>query len=327
VRAVVQDVYGGPEVLRLRDDVTEPIVTAGKDVVVKVHAAGLDQSVWHLLTGTPLPARLMFGLRVPKTPVRGWDVAGHVVAVGPDVTRFVPGNAVFGTGDGTFADFVVTSEDTLALAPADLSLVLAAALPISGITALQMLHDAAGLRSGQKVLITGAGGGVGSFAVQIAKADGAHVTAVCSTAKTDFVRSLGADDVIDYTKDGAGLGTGPYDAILDIAGHRPLADLRRVLTPKGVIVFVGAEVPGVLGGMGRQLKALAMSPFVGQTFKMPMAKTKVADLERLRALVQSGSVRPAVGASYPLAQVPQAIRDMREARIKGKAVILVAESA
>lgn len=327
MRAVVQDVYGGPEVLRLRDDVAEPVVTGGKDVVVKVHAAGLDQSVWHLLTGTPLPARLMFGLRVPKTPVRGWDVAGHVVAVGPDVTRFVPGDAVFGTGDGTFADLVATSEDALALAPADLPLDQVAALPISGITALQMLRDAASLRPGQKVLITGAGGGVGSFAVQIAKAEGAHVTAVCSTAKTDFVSSLGADDVIDYTQDGAGLGTGPYDAILDIAGHRPLADLRRVLTRQGVIVFVGAEVPGVFGGMGRQLRAMAMSPFVSQTFKMPLAKTNVADLEKLRDLVESGAVKPAVDATYPLAQVPQAIRDLRQAQIKGKAVILVEESA
>jgi NADPH:quinone reductase-like Zn-dependent oxidoreductase len=327
VRAIVQDVYGGPEVLRLSDDVPEPVIGGGKDVLVKVHAAGLDQGVWHLMTGKPLPARLMFGLRVPKTPIRGWDVAGHVVAVGPEVSRLTPGQAVFGSCDGSFADFVVTTQDTLAAAPAGITLAHAASLPISAVTALQALRDGAELKPGQTVLVLGAGGGVGSFAVQLAKADGAHVTGVCSTAKTDFVTSLGADDVIDYTRDDVTRGSGRYDVIVDTAGHRPLADLRRVLTPKGTILFVGAEVPGLMGGMGRQLAAAARSPFVGQSFKMPMAKVTVPDLEKLAALVDSGAVRPPVTATYPLAQVPEAIADLRAARIKGKAVILVEESA
>jgi NADPH:quinone reductase-like Zn-dependent oxidoreductase len=328
MRAVLQETYGGPEVLSLRDDVPRPAVSGERDVLVRVRAGGVDQSVWHLMTGTPLPARLMFGLRRPRAAVRGWDVAGHVEAVGAAVTRFRPGDAVFGTAEGdvgSYAEYTVTTEDKLATAPAGLDLAHAAALPVSGQTALQVLRKAAGLRAGQSVLVIGAGGGVGSYAVQVAKLDGAEVTGVCSTSKVDFVRSLGADDVVDYTAEDVTASDRRWDVVVDIAGHRPLGRLRRILAPRGTLVFVGAEVPGPLGGMGRQLRAQAIGPFVGQSFKAPFSRTTVADLETLRDLVEAGDVTPAVTATYPLAEVPRAIRDLRAGRITGKAVVLVEE--
>jgi len=327
MRAVVQDEYGGPEVLSVAEDVEKPVVAGEKDVLVRVRAAGMDQSVWHLMAGSPAPARLMFGLRRPKTRIRGWDVAGHVEEVGPAVTRFKPGDAVFGSSPaGSFADYTCAQEDQLAAAPANLDLAHAAALPVSGVTALQVLRGAAGLQAGQRVLVIGAGGGVGSFAVQVAKVDGAEVTGVCSTSKVGFVRALGADDVVDYTQEDVTARDETWDVIVDIAGHRPLDRLRRVLAPKGTLVFVGAEVPGVLGGMGRQLRAQALGPFVGQSFKAPFARTRTADLETLRELVEAARIKPAVTATYPLDQVPQAIRDMRDGKIHGKAVILVEQT-
>jgi NADPH:quinone reductase-like Zn-dependent oxidoreductase len=326
VRAVVQDVYGETDVLQVRDDVEEPAVTGEKDVLVRVHAAGLDQSVWHLMSGKPFPARLMFGLRRPKTRVRGWDLAGHVTAVGSAVTRFKPGDAVFGISQGgSFAEYARAPEDELAAAPAGLPLAHAAALPASGQTALRALRDAGGLRAGQSVLVLGAGGGVGSFAVQVAKADGATVTGVCSTGKVGFVRSLGADDVVDYTAEDVTARGERYDVIVDTAGHRPLRRLRRVLAPKGTLVFVGAEVPGLFGGMGRQLAAAALDPFVGQSFEAPFVRTTTPALETLRELVEAGTVTPAVTATYGLADAPRAIRDLRAAKIHGKAVIQVEE--
>jgi NADPH:quinone reductase-like Zn-dependent oxidoreductase len=329
MRAVLQEAYGGPEVLSLRDDVPKPVVAGEHDVLVRVRAGGLDQGVWHVMTGSPAPARLMFGLRKPRTQVRGWDVAGHVEEVGSAVTRFRPGDAVFGTADGavgSYADYTLTTEDRLASAPANLDLAHAAALPASGVTALQVLRNAAGLRAGQRVLVIGAGGGVGSFAVQVAKADGAEVTGVCSTSKVDFVRGLGADDVIDYTAEDVTARDETWDVVVDIAGHRPLDRLRRILAPKGTLVFVGAEVPGLLGGMSRQWRAQAIGPFVGQTFKAPFARARAADLETLRDLVTAGRVTPAVTETYALAEVPQAIRDLRAGKIRGKAVILVEDA-
>jgi NADPH:quinone reductase-like Zn-dependent oxidoreductase len=328
MRAIVQETYSPtPDVLELRDDVAKPAVTGEHDVLVRVRAGGLDQSVWHLMAGQPAPARLVLGLRRPKTAIRGWDVSGHVEAVGAGVTRFKAGDAVFGSSpSGSFADYTCAQEDQLAVAPANLDLAHAAALPVSGQTALQVLRDAAGVQAGQRVLVLGAGGGVGSFAVQVAKVDGAEVTGVCSTSKVDFVRSLGADDVVDYTQEDVTARDETWDVIADIAGHRPLDRLRRVLAPKGTLVFVGAEVPGLLGGMSRQLRAQVIGPFVGQSFKAPFAKTNVKDLETLRDLVEAGKVRPAVTATYPLSEVPQAIRDMRAAKINGKAVILVEDT-
>jgi NADPH:quinone reductase-like Zn-dependent oxidoreductase len=322
VRAVVQDRYGTTEALEVRD-VGKPAVAGDEDVLVRVHAAGLDQGVWHLMTGTPLPVRLMFGLRAPKTAIRGWDVAGHVEEVGAAVTRFAPGDAVFGTCDGSFAEYACTDQSKLAKAPANLDLAHAAALPASGQTALQCVRDHARVEPGQKVLVLGAGGGVGSFAVQLAKVFGASVTGVCSTSKTGLVRSLGADDVVDYTQEDVTARDERYDVIIDTAGNRPLGRLRRVLTPRGTLVIIGAEVPGLLGGMGRSFRAVALSPFAAQSFKMLLSTTKAEDLEALRDLVEAGKVTPAVNATYPLAEAPQAIRDMRDAKILGKAVIVV----
>ena len=231
MRAILQDAYGTPDVWRI-GEIAVPEV-ADKEVLVKVEAAGLDRGTWHLMTGLPYLGRLAFGLRRPKNTVPGRDLAGTVAAVGASVTRFTVGDAVFGIGSGSFAEYAVAPEDKLARTPANLSSSQAATVPISGTTALRALHDAGHLEKGQRVLIIGASGGVGTYAVQLAKAFGSHVTGVCSTAKTDLVRSLGADRVIDYTHDDFADGTERYDLIIDIGGSSPLSRLRRALGPKG----------------------------------------------------------------------------------------------
>ena len=237
------------------------------EVLVRVHAAGVDQGVWHVMAGLPYPIRLAgYGIRAPKNPVPGADLAGVVEAVGKDVTRFQPGDEVFGIGKGSFAEYARAREDKLAPKPANLSFEQAAAVAISGLTALQGLRDHGNVRPGQKVLIIGASGGVGTYAVQMAKAFGAEVTGVCSTAKVDLVRSIGADHVIDYTREDFAEGKQRYDVILDIGGNSSLSRLRRALTPKGTLVIVGGETGGRwLGGFDRQLRARLLSPFVGQT--------------------------------------------------------------
>lgn len=263
MKAIVQDVYGNSDVLRLRE-VEQPVPGAG-EVLVRVRAAGVDQGVWHLMTGLPYLIRLFgYGLKKPKVPVRGREVAGVVEAVGAGVTRFRPGDEVFGTCEGSFAEYVCAKEALIARKPANLSFEEAAAAPISGGTALQAVRDAGQVSVGAKVLIIGAGGGVGSFAVQIAKAFGAEVSGVCSTGKVDLVRSLGADHVIDYAREDLAPAGVLYDVILDTAGNRPLSVLRRVLTPKGVLVIVGGEGGGKLtGGFQRSLGAPLVSLFSG----------------------------------------------------------------
>src|SRR6266581_1052498 len=231
MKAIVQDTYGSPDVLELRD-IDKPVV-GDDEVLVRVHAAGVDQGVWHLMAGMPYLLRLAgFGLRAPKNPVRGSDVAGRVEAVGENVTRFQPGDEVFGTCDGSFAEYASARADRLAPKPANLSFEQAAAVPTSGLAALQAVRDQGKVRPGQRVLIIGAGGGVGTFAVQIAKAGGAEVTGVSSASKTELVRSIGADHVIDYTREDFADGRNRYDVILDIAGNRSLSELRRALTPR-----------------------------------------------------------------------------------------------
>ena len=246
MQAIVQDRYGGPEVLRLQD-VARP-VPQDDEVLVRVHAAGLDRGVWHVMTGLPYLVRLVvptLGLRRPKVAVRGMDLAGRVEAVGKDVTRFRPGDEVFGwTDGGAYAAYACAPEDHLAPKPSKLSFEQAAAVPISGFAALQALRDVGEVQPGQRVLVIGAAGGVGSFAVQLAKALGAQVTGVCSTAQVDLVRSLGADDVVDYTRDDVTDGTRRWDVIVDTAGHRTLSRLRRALTPRGTLVIVGSEGRG-----------------------------------------------------------------------------------
>ena len=323
MKAIVQDVYGSADVLELRD-IARPEPGDGQ-VLIRVKAAGVDQGVWHLMAGLPYLVRLFgYGLKKPKVPVRGREVAGVVEAVGTGVTRFAAGDEVYGTCDGSFAEYVCAKEDKLARKPLGISFEEAAAAPISGVTALQAVRDAGQVTVGQKVLILGAGGGVGSYAVQLAKAFGAEVTGVCSTGKVELVHSLGAGAVIDYTtSDIAGTGE-LYDLIIDTAGNRPLSFLRRLLVPKGMLVIVGGEGGGKLtGGLERSLGAPLVSLFSGRKFKGLAAKETHLDLEALASLIESGSVKPAVDRVFPLAEAPAAIQYLREGRARGKVVIRV----
>jgi NADPH:quinone reductase-like Zn-dependent oxidoreductase len=325
MKAIVQDTYGAPEVLELRD-IDRPVPT-DNEVLVRVHAAGLDRGVWHVMTGLPYLIRIVLptlGLRRPKVPVRGMDLAGRVEAVGNDVTRFRPGDAVFGwTDGGSYAGYASAPEDHFALKPADVTFEQAAAVPISGLAALQGLRDVGEVQPGQKVLIIGAAGGVGSFAVQLAKAFGAHVTGVASTAQVELVRSIGADDVVDYTRDDVTDGTRQWDLILDTAGHRSLARLRRALAPGGTLVIVGSEVRGRwMGGFDRNLRAVALSRLLGQRLRMLSSKPRQQDLESLREFLEADKVTPVVDRTYPLAEVPQAIRYLVEGHGGGGKIVI-----
>jgi NADPH:quinone reductase-like Zn-dependent oxidoreductase len=320
MRAVVQDRYGPPDVLRV-DRRERPAVADG-EVLLSVHAAGIDRGTWHLMTGRPYAGRLAFGLRRPANPVPGMDVAGTVVAVGSAVTTLSVGEQVFGVARGALAEYAVASPDKLAPAPARLTLVQAAAIPVSATTALQALTDVGRLERGQTVLVIGASGGVGSYAVQIARALGASVTGVSGTDKQDLVRSLGAERVLDYTKDDFADGSHRYDLILDIGGNPSLSRLRRALTASGTAVIVGGEEGGDLtGGMNRQLRALALSPFIGQRLTMCIAKQRRSDLERLTSLVESGAVTPQIDRVYPLELTGEAIRYLADGRARGKVVV------
>ena len=322
VRAVVQHEYGGPETLEL-GELPRPSPGAGQ-VLVEVRAAGVDRGAEHLMTGLPLLVRPVYGMHRPKNPVRGREVAGVVTAVGDGVTRLRVGDEVLGVAEGTFAEYAVGEESKLVPKPASLSFVEAAALPISGITALQGLTEVGGLEAGQDVLVIGASGGVGSFAVQIATALGATVTGVASGAKADLVRELGAERVIDHTTEDFAAGGHRYDLVLDIGGCSPLRRLRRVLAPQGTLVVVGGEGGGrLLAGVDRQLRATLLSPFVRQRLRMFVAGEDHERLERLVALVEEGKVRPAIGATYPLEEAPQAMRDLAAGRARGKLVVVV----
>jgi NADPH:quinone reductase-like Zn-dependent oxidoreductase len=323
MKAIVRDTYGSVDVLELRD--IDGPVGGDDDVVVQVRAAGVDQGVWHVMAGLPYPIRLAgFGLRAPKNPVLGADVAGVVAEVGNGVTRFQPGDEVFGIAKGSFAEYARASEDRLAPKPANLTFKQAAVVAISGLTALQGVRDHAKVRPGQEVLIVGASGGVGTYAVQVARAFGAQVTGVCSTTKVDLVRSLGADHVIDYTREDFADGQQRYDAILDVGGNASLSRLRRALTPNGTLIITGGETDGRwLGGTDRQLRALVLSPFVGQKLGTFVSRENHGDLMVLKELIEAGKVTPVVDRAYPLSDVPDAIRYMREGRARGKLVITV----
>lgn len=321
MQAIAQDTYGSADVLRLIK--TERPVPGDDEVLVRVHAAGVDRGVWHLMTGTPYLLRVAgFGLRAPKQRIRGSDVAGTVAAVGARVRRFKPGDLVYGTADGSFAEYVCAREDQLAPKPTNLSFTQAAAVPVSAVTALRALRDAGEVQAGQKVLIIGAAGGVGTFAVQLAKAFGAEVTGVCSTSKVELVRSIGADAVVDYTCEDFADRRAHYDLILDIAGNRPLAHLRQALTPTGTLVLVGGEDGGpIFGGMGRNVWALLLSLFVRQRLRGLLAITGREDLERLTELIEAGKLTPVIDRTYPLAAAPDAIRRMSEGHARGKLVV------
>lgn len=325
MRAVVQDRYGSAGALATAS-VDIPTIAAD-EVLIEVVAAGVDRGVWHLVTGRPYLVRLAgYGVSKPKNPVPGLDVAGRVVAVGDEVWRFEVGDEVFGIARGSYAEYAAAREDKLAHKPAGLGFEEAAATAISGITALQALTDVGQVIAGQKVLVIGASGGVGSFAVQIAKALGAVVTGVASGAKADLVRSLGADCVIDYAAGDFLSGDNRYDLIIDIGGLNQVNRLRRALESDGTLVIVGGEGGGsVAGGIGRQLRAKLLSPFVSQRLTFFLSTEHYSHMEKLAGYLETGDVVPAVGHTYRLDGVATALSDLEAGRARGKSVIVVNE--
>ena len=323
MKAIIHETYGSADVLRL-NDVDRPEI-ADDEVLVRVRAAGVDRGVWHVLTGLPYPIRLAgYGLRAPRNPVLGMDLAGVVEAVGSAVSRFGPGDEVFGLGKGSYAEYAPALESKLAPKPANLGFEQAAVVAASGLPALQGLRDHGRLRPGQSALIIGASGGMGTYAVQLAKAFGAEVTGVCSTAKVDMVRSIGADHVIDYTHADFAQGERRYDMILDIGGNASLSRLRRALTPTGTLVIAGGETGGRwLGGTDRQIRALVLSRFVSQRLGTFISRENHEDLIVLKELIEAGRVTPVIDRSYPLSEVPEAIRHLEQGRARGKIVITV----
>ncbi|TDB97267.1 NAD(P)-dependent alcohol dehydrogenase [Micromonospora fluostatini] len=325
MKAIVQDTYGPADVLHLRD-VDRPTI-GDEEVLVRVRAAGVDPGVWIFMAGRPYLVRLASGLRRPRVAVRGRDLAGVVAEVGARVTRFQPGDEVYGTSPGgSYAEFAGTTPDRLARKPANLSFEQAAAVPVSGMTALRAVRDSGAVRPGHRVLVIGASGGVGSHAVQIAKAYGATVTGVCTPAKTGFVRSLGADDVLDYTRAEIDRDGAVYDVVIDTGGDRPLSLLRRALTPRGTLALVGGGYTrgGLLGGYGRQMfRAPLLSLVVGQRLRTVSAVERAEDLDELRDLIESGALTPAVDRSYPLAEAPDALRYFTRGHPAGKVVLTV----
>jgi NADPH:quinone reductase-like Zn-dependent oxidoreductase len=320
MKAIVYDRYGPPDVLALRE-VEQPAVKDDQ-VLVRVHATSVNPADWHIMTGTPYLARLSAGLRRPKVQIPGIDLAGRVEAVGGKVTRFRPGDEVFGTGASTFAEYAGAPEDGLAPKPANLTFEQAAAVPVAGITALQGLRDKGRLQPGQKVLIIGASGGVGTFAVQLAKAFGAEVTGVCSTRNLDRVRSLGADQVVDYTREDFARSGRRYDLVFQVAGTASPSDCRRVLTPRGTLVLCSGEGGGrLLGPVGRIVGALVRSRFWSQRAVMWIANTTTKDLLDLKQLIEAGTVTPVIDRRYPLAEAPEAFRYQGEGHTQGKTVI------
>ena len=335
MQAIVQDTYGSPDVLELRE-IDKPAI-ADDELLVRVHAAGVDPGVWHLMTGLPYLVRVMGAAYRPrKAPVRGVDVAGRVEAVGAKVTEFQEGDELFGTCNGSFAEYVCVKErersrapwrfaHELAPKPANLTFEQAAAVPVSACAALHGLRDRGEVRAEQRVLIIGAGGGVGTFAVQLAKAFGAQVTGVCSTTKLDLVRSIGADNVIDHTREDFADGRHRYDVILDTAGRRSLSHLRRALTPRGTLVIVGGEGGGRwLGGFQRIILAAPMlSLFVSQRLRGLTSAERKEDLQFLTELIEAGRVMPVIDRTYPLSEAPDAIRYLHGGHARGKVVITV----
>jgi NADPH:quinone reductase-like Zn-dependent oxidoreductase len=320
--AIVADSYGSADVLAPAQR-QRPSVGA-KDVLIRVHAAGVHRGDWHLMAGLPYLVRLGYGLRGPKQPIPGTEVAGTVVAVGAEVTRFQPGDEVLGIGTGTFAEYATAPEAKLVPKPADLPFPEAAVVPVSGPTALQAVRDHGQVGSGQRVLITGASGGVGSFAVQIAKAAGAHVTGVASGAKADFVRGLGADRVIDYRTEDVTAMDEQFDLIVDLGGNTRTRTLRRLLAARGTLVIVGGESGGRwTGGFGRGLRAALLSPFVSQRLTTFVASEDAASTQAVIDLVASGKVRPALDQTFPLERAADAMRALETGTVRGKVALVV----
>ena len=323
MKAIVQDRYGPADVLQYRD-VEDPVMGEA-DLLVRVRAAGCGPDVWHLMTGLPYFVRLMPGFYKMRAGVRGSDVAGVVEAVGAKVTGFRPGDEVMGEAQGSFAELAVVQPEKLARKPSRLSFEEAAAVPVSGVTAPQALRDVAKVRAGQRVLVIGAAGGVGTFAVQIAKAFEAEVTGVCSSSKLDVVRSIGADEVIDYTREDFTTGSRTWDVIVDTAGRRPTRLLARALTKGGTLAIVGGEGGGKwTGGFFRQtLRAPILSLFTGKRLRPVISKVTSEDLQTLAELIEASKVTPVVGTTYPLIQAREAVRQLAEGHAQGKVVITI----
>ncbi|MGF1668277.1 MAG: NAD(P)-dependent alcohol dehydrogenase [Acidimicrobiia bacterium] len=319
MHAIVRRTYGGPDTLTY-ETVARPAID-DDEVLVEVHAAGLDRGVAHGMRGTPYVGRLSFGLRAPRRPVIGLDVSGVVVAVGARVSRFQPGDEVYGIAKGSFAEYAAAPESKLVHKPTGLSHLEAAVVPVSGLTSLQATR-AAGVSPGRKVAVLGASGGVGTFLIQTAKAAGAEVTATSSAAKADLVVSLGADHVLDYAAGELDTMAGRFDAILFVAGTQSVSQLRRLLTRRGRLVVIGAD-QGRWLGIGRQIRATLLSPFVPQKLSMLVSRETHVDIEALSAMIEQGALRPHVGAVYPLAQAADAIRHLEAGQARGKIVIQV----
>jgi NADPH:quinone reductase-like Zn-dependent oxidoreductase len=324
MKAIVQDGYGPPDALELRD-VQVPDIR-DDEVLVRVHAAGVDRGVWHMMTGLPYLIRLVvpdLGMRAPKNPVRGSDVSGVVVALGRDVTRFELGDEVYGIGMGSYAEYAKALESKLAHKPVNVTFEQAAVVPISGLTALQAVRKGA-VRLGAEVLIVGASGGVGTFAVQIANSLGATVTGVCGTTKTDLVRSLGADRVVDYTVEDFAAGGRQYDLIVDTGGHSSIPHLRRALAPRGTLVIVGSETHGRwFGGFGRSIRASLLSRFVRQQLVAFVNSENHEDLIELKELIEAGSLTPVVDRVFALAEAAKAVHYLTEGHARGKVALTV----
>ena len=316
MKAIVYREYGGPEVLRL-EEVAEEAPKEGQ-VRLKVRAASVNPLDWHFMRGMPYFLRLMTGPGKPRVSRMGADVAGTVEAVGARVTRFRVGDEVCGTGRGSFAESVCAPESSLALKPGSISFEQAAASPVAGLTALQVLARKKAIRQGEKVLINGAAGGVGTFAVQIAKSLGAEVTGVCSTRNVELVRSLGADRVIDYSREDFTNRAERYDLFLDNVGNHSLSDSERVLSPAGRYVQVGGSAPPWTGGLGRVFRMLLRRKTTGW-----LTKPNADDLAALTGLLESGKVTPVIDRTYPLTEVPEAVRYLEEGHARGKVVIAV----
>ncbi len=322
MKAVVHRCYGSPDVLTL-EDVEKP-TPADDEVLVKVHAAAVNPLDWHYMRGSPYIMRLGTGLGTPKDPRLGVDFAGTVEAVGGNVKRFKPGDEVFGGRSGAFGEYVIVPEDrALALKPANMTFAQAAAVPIAAITALQALRDKGKVEPGHKVLINGASGGVGTFAVQIAKAFGAEVTGVCSTRNVEMVRSIGADHVFDYKKENYTESEQQYDLIVDMVGNHSLLANRRVLSPEGTLVLVGGAKGNWLAPFMGPIKAMLLNPFVGQEIGMMLARLHQDDLAILGDLMRDGKVTPVIDSRYSLSEVPAAIRHSEEGHARGKIVIAI----
>ncbi len=323
MKAITQDEYGAPEDVLGLQEIEKPSI-GDDEVLVRVQSTGIHIGDWLVTSGVPYLIRLMgYGLRKPKTKVPGTEFAGFVEAVGRNVKQFQAGDEVFGFGTGGFAEYASVSQDALVLKPTNVTFEQAAAVPVSGFTALQALRDQAKVQPGQKVLIIGASGGVGTYAVQIAKAFGAEVTGVCSTRNVDMVRSIGADHVIDYTKENIAESGQRYDVILDMAGNRSISELRGALTHEGTLVIVGGTGGRFLMGFGRTLRGVALSPFVSQNLRQFMSSTNKDDLVVLKELIEDGKVTPVVDRTFPLADTAEALSYVGQRHTRGKTVVTI----